>query len=98
MSNCLRNVSTTEKRDRFFVDAFLHANPDPTKIDLMAVGVDGVVYTFTDVSLSTGSLDFTVDENCSVDIDVATIKGSAKRCLHQGVQVIFPNPVLLDAL
>jgi len=73
--------------ERFFVDAFIHANPDPTKIDLVVMGLNGTIYSFIDVGLSAGSLDFTMDENLSIDIDLATIKGTALTCLPPGVEV-----------
>ncbi len=69
------------------MDAFIHSTPSPTKIDLVAVGVDGTIYTSRNISLSTGALDFTHDENISFDIDCGTIQGSIQKCLPEGAQV-----------
>lgn len=68
-------------RDRFFVQAALHSNPDPSKIDVLAVGVDGVIYSFNNISLSDGTLDSTQDQNISLDIDLGTVRGTRIKCL-----------------
>jgi hypothetical protein len=69
---------------RFFVDAALHSNPDPTKIDISAVGVTGTVYLFNNIALSDGVMDSTQDQNVSVDVDVGSIRGKVRQCLERG--------------
>lgn len=78
-----RKVDSTLKQDcdRFFVDAAIHSNPDPSKIDVVAVGRNGVVYSFHNISLCDGTLDSTHDQNMSVDIDVGSIRGTRIKCL-----------------
>ena len=71
------------------MDAFLHSNPNPTKIDMVAVGLDGTIYTSKNISLSTGTLDATHDQNNSIDIDCATIQGSSIKCLPGGARVLL---------
>ncbi|CAL8075127.1 unnamed protein product [Orchesella dallaii] len=63
----------------FFVDAFIHSNPDPTKIDVIVVSASGLVGRFPDICLSVGSLDSTHDQNVSVDIDFGTVKALTRK-------------------
>ncbi len=81
---CRKVDSTINSRttERFFVDAAIHSNPDPSKIDVITVGRNGVVYSFHNVSLSDGTLDSTHDQNTSVDIDVGSIRGTRIKCLE----------------
>jgi len=62
----------------------LHSNPDPTKVDVAVVGVNGAVYIFNNICLSDGVLDSTHDQNVSVDVDVGSIKGKMKKCINNG--------------
>lgn len=64
----------TQSDGRFYVDAFIHSNPDPTKIDVVLVSRNGMVFVFPDVCLSDGRLDATHDQNVSLDVDIGTIK------------------------
>ena len=75
------------EREKFFVGASIHSNPDPTKIDVIAIGRDGFVYLFHNISLSDGRLDSKQDQTMSVDIFIGSIRGTRVKCLNNNVEV-----------
>ncbi|ODM96452.1 Kinetochore-associated protein 1, partial [Orchesella cincta] len=75
----LKLDNDAKAEEPFFVDAFIHSNPDPTKLDVIVVSRCGQVGRFPDISLSDGSLDNTHDQNISVDIDLGTVKALTRK-------------------